>query len=190
MIGTAPDGLTFRTYYFPRPRLVHEAGKTRIYLNEGYFPRAYVVGQAILAHDAAGALVQVQEHAGELDKLVVLEMAELPPPQLETAVSATSRVTITNYGLNQVVLDVNLDDAGFVVLADTYYPGWRAKVDRTAVPVYRANGLVRAVYVPAGEHAVTFSFWPLDFMVGTAVTLLTLLFALAVLLWARREAGV
>jgi hypothetical protein len=188
MIGTTPDGLTFRTYYFPRPGLVHEAGKTSIYLNEGYFPRAYVVGQAILAHDAADALAQVQEHAGELDRLVVLEAAQPPPPQLETAVSPASRVTVTNYGLNQVVLDVNLDDAGFVVLADTYYPGWRARLDGTAVPVYRANGLVRALYVPAGEHTVTFSFWPLDFMVGSAVTLLTLLFALAVLMWARQEA--
>lgn len=186
-IGQAVNGLAFRTYYFPRPELVHEAGKTRIYRNEGYFPRAYVVGRAVLADDALAALAAVRRHVDELDEVVVLEADDPALERLETAVTPASQVAITHYGLNQVTLAADLNDAGFVVLADTYYPGWRAAVDGTAVPVYRANGLVRAVFVPAGEHTVTFSFVPVDFWAGTAVSAVALIVALAVLLWAWRR---
>ena len=33
--GAAGDELAYRAYYLPRPQLVHESGKTRVYLNEG-----------------------------------------------------------------------------------------------------------------------------------------------------------
>lgn len=180
-IGGTSDDLAFRSYYLPRPQLIHESGKTRVYLNEGFFPRAYVVPQALPAENEAEALALVQQQAHSLADLVVLETSgQKEPPQWETAVTAASQVTITQYDLNEVVLDVMLDDAGFVVLADTYYPGWQATVDGVETPVYRANSVVRAVYVPAGRHVITFSFLPQDFVWGTAVSGLALLLALAV----------
>jgi hypothetical protein len=180
-IGAAAQGIAFRSYYLPRPQLAHEAGKTRVYVNEGYFPRAYVVGQALPAANVAEALALAQ--AADLRDTVVLEVGDEPPPVWETAVSPASQVAITEYGLNRVTLQTNLDDAGFVVLADTYYPGWRVTIDGERTPLYRANSIVRAVYVPAGVHTLVFSFLPLDFVVGTAVSLLTFLFMAGLLLW-------
>lgn len=180
VIGAAVEGIAFRSYYLPRPQLVHEAGKTRVYLNEGYFPRAYVVGRGLPAADAREALSLVQ--MADLRNGVVLEVGDEPPPVWETAVSSASQVAITEYALNRVTLQTNLDDAGFVVLADTYYPGWRVTIDGEPTPLYRANSIVRAVYVPAGAHTVEFSFLPLDFVVGTAVSLLTLLVILSLYL--------
>lgn len=184
-IGGAAAGLAFRSYYLPRPQLMHEAGKTRVYLNEGYFPRAYVVGRALSAADAVEALALAQ--TADLAQFVVLEAGNAPPPVWETAVSSTSRVTITDYVLNRVTLQTDLDDAGFVVLADVYYPGWRATVDGQPVPLYRANSVARALYVPEGQRTITLRFLPLDFVVGTAVSLLTLLLMAGLLLWAWRK---
>ena len=184
-VGLSAAGLAFRSYYLPRPALVHEEGKTRIYLNEGYFPRAYVVGRAMPAANAAEALALAQQYADQLAQVVALETFGQEPPQWATAVTSASQVAISRYDLNEVTLEVNLDDAGFVVLADTYYPGWRAAVDGQATAVYRANSVVRAVYVPAGQHTVTFSFWPWDFVAGTAVSAAALLLGLALLAWSR-----
>lgn len=184
-IGAAAEGIAFRSYYLPRPQLVHEAGKTRVYLNEGYFPRAYVVGRALPAADAAEALALAQ--TADLRDTVVLEVGDEPPPVWETAVSPASQVAISEYTLNRVTLQTDLDDAGFVVLADTYYPGWRATLDGEPAPLYRANSVVRALYVPAGQHTITLTFLPLDFVVGTAVSLLTLLLMTGLLLWAWRK---
>ncbi|MCP4428443.1 MAG: YfhO family protein, partial [Chloroflexi bacterium] len=43
-VGAGKEGeAAYRAYYLPRPELAYEDGKTRIYLNEGYFPRAFIV---------------------------------------------------------------------------------------------------------------------------------------------------
>ena len=43
---------------------------------------------------------------------------------------------------------------GLVILADTYYSGWHLTIDNMAAPIYRANRLMRAAAVPAGEHTL------------------------------------
>jgi hypothetical protein len=184
-VGGANGEMAFRSYYLPRPQLVHEAGKTRVYRNEGHFPRAYVVGRALPAADAAEALTLAQ--TADLRELVVLEAGNAPPPLWQTTVSPASQVRVSEYGPNRVTLQADLDDAGFVVLGDVHYPGWRATVDGQPTPLYRANSIVRAVYVPAGQHTLTFSFLPVDFVLGTAVSLFTLLLMGGLLFWSWRE---
>lgn len=51
-------------------------------------------------------------------------------------------------------------NAGWLVLSELDFPGWLADVDGAAVPIHRANGMFRAVCVPAGEHTVNFVFRP------------------------------
>jgi hypothetical protein len=50
--------------------------------------------------------------------------------------------------------------AGWLVLADLDFPGWRATAGGMELPIHRANGMFRAVCVPAGEQVVRFSFHP------------------------------
>lgn len=49
---------------------------------------------------------------------------------------------------------------GWLVLSELDFPGWRASVDGADLPIHRANGMFRAVCVPAGEHVVEFRFHP------------------------------
>ncbi len=57
-------------------------------------------------------------------------------------------------------LRANLTAPGYLVVSDTYYPGWRAYVDGRPVPILRANWLFRAVALPAGEHTVEMRYEP------------------------------
>ena len=41
-------------------------------------------------------------------------------------------------------------------------------------PILRANGLFRAVALPAGSHEVVFEYWPVSFFVGWAIALIAL----------------
>jgi len=61
---------------------------------------------------------------------------------------------------------------GLLVLADTFYPGWTARVDGKPVPIHRVNSLFRGVYLPAGPHRVQFEFEPGSFRLGAALSLL------------------
>ena len=60
---------------------------------------------------------------------------------------------------------------GYLVLADTYYPGWRAEVDGTQAPIVRANLTGRAVRLPPGRHQVKFVYEPKPFFRGLRITL-------------------
>ncbi|MEI2610734.1 MAG: YfhO family protein [Candidatus Promineifilaceae bacterium] len=190
MSDPATAGVAFVSYYLPRPQLAYEDGKTRIYLNEGYFPRAFAVPQAILATNEEEALAALQTHANDLDQVVILEpdsasqLVSLSASQPVT-LSASQLVTITHYGLNRVELTADMAEPGFVVLGDTYYPGWQATIDGEKTPVYRANSIVRAVYVPAGQHTITFTFRPPDFIIGAFISGLTLFGSLW--LWLRNK---
>ena len=188
MLGSAGQAPAFVAYYLPRPQLVYEDGKTRVYLNEGYFPRAFTVPAGTVVGDEAAALAAVGEHADELDRRVFLELEEQPPPpDLGSPAAAGSVVTVNSYRLNQVELQAKMAAPGFVVLSDTYYPGWRATIDGQPTPVYRANALVRAVYVPAGEHSIRFIFRPPDFLAGAGISGATLLGCVALLWWDRKR---
>jgi hypothetical protein len=173
---SVPGDLTFTTHYLPRPELVFEDGKTRIYLNEGYFERAFVVPQAIIADTPPAALTAVKQHAEELDQVVIIELDDQPAPtDLENGENTPGQVAITDYNLNDITLAASMTKPGFIVLSDAYYPGWRATIDGKSTPVYRANYAFRAVYVPEGSHTVHFSFWPMDFVIGAIISSLTLL---------------
>ena len=77
--------------------------------------------------------------------------------------------------------------SGYVVLADTQYPGWQAEVDGISAPVYVADGLFRAVFVPDGTHRVAFRYvsWPLR--IGHGVSRVTLVAAALLIARGRRR---
>src|SRR5262249_35761775 len=64
--------------------------------------------------------------------------------------------------------------AGILVLTDLWYPGWSAELDGHPVEILRADGCVRAVAVPAGEHHVIFRYRPRSFIAGAAVSIVSL----------------
>lgn len=77
-------------------------------------------------------------------------------------------------GPNSVELVVEAPEGGWLVLADTWYPGWAAELDGQATKSYPANGTMRGLWVPAGEHSVTFSYRPITAPIGLGLTLVGL----------------
>jgi uncharacterized membrane protein YfhO len=85
---------------------------------------------------------------------------------------------VTDLSSDRIRVEAPDGPGGFLVLTDLYHRGWRARLDGRETPVYLANFLFRAVYLPPGPHTVEFVFDPLSIRVGLAVSVATLLFAL------------
>ncbi len=68
-------------------------------------------------------------------------------------------------------LDVALDRAGLVVLADIYYPGWELTIDGKPAPIYRVNRIMRGAAVSAGQHHLVYTFAPQSFRLGGIISL-------------------
>lgn len=61
-----------------------------------------------------------------------------------------------------------------LVVADAWFPGWKARLDGKSVPVLKADGAFLGVAVPAGEHELILEYdKPVAATVGRAVTTLT-----------------
>jgi uncharacterized membrane protein YfhO len=73
-----------------------------------------------------------------------------------------------------VTVEVSGDRPGVLVLNDSFYTGWRARVDGVERPILPANLLFRGVEVEAGEHPVEFRYAPWSVLVGTLLSGATL----------------
>ena len=140
-----------------------------IYLNQDALPRVLFVGQAVVAPDRDAAWSAIQ--ADDFDPTTTVILEEGQP--LNT--NPSSSLAILRYDLETVAVAVETDQPGYLVLPDAYYPGWQAAVDGQTAPLRRANYAFRAVFVPAGQHTVEFSFKPVIWRVGLAISGLTLL---------------
>lgn len=82
---------------------------------------------------------------------------------------------------------ITLDRDSYVVSSYSYYPGWRVLVDGQPSQLFIADHLFRAVFVPKGEHTVTFEYAPLSFTIGLIISGVALLFWIAVWLIGYRK---
>jgi len=103
---------------------------------------------------------------------VLLEQSVFPDQRLVTGIEY--QVVLQDIP-NGVMLHVNLDAPGYLVLADTWYPGWRATVDGERVELLRANYAFRAISLNAGAHVVEMLYHPLSVRLGAAMSLGTLI---------------
>lgn len=68
---------------------------------------------------------------------------------------------ITKYRNTDVYLSAYVTArSGWVVLTDPATAGWHAYIDQHEVPIYRADGYMRAICVPSGQHNISFRFRP------------------------------
>jgi len=119
------------------------------------------------------------------DDLAAVALVEEPMPSGFTgaggAAGASSARFVTD-DPEHLVVDVEAPAAGFLVLADQYYPGWRATVNGAPAAIHRANYIFRLIEVPAGASRVELRFRPTSVAVGAAVSVAAVAIA-ALLLW-------
>jgi hypothetical protein len=173
----------------PRPglELVYEK-EIAIYLNTRHRPRALVVFDHRVETNSSAVLAAVRDPAFDPEQTVWLEE---PPPDLpaESAAStppSAAGARITKYEPDDVTVEAELPKPGFVLLLDTYFPGWTATVDGRTVPISRADYVYRAVRVPSGRHVVAFTYRPFSFRLGLGASLATLVL-MATLGWRERR---
>jgi hypothetical protein len=96
------------------------------------------------------------------------------------------RLRVRSRAPEVVVVEADLGCPGLVVVGDSYYPGWRAWVDRERRPVQELDA-VRAVRAGAGRHVIEFRYRPASVYWGLGLTLLG--FSIAALLCLRPSSG-
>jgi uncharacterized membrane protein YfhO len=85
---------------------------------------------------------------------------------------STDFIRLEQYAPNNLVYQYRAGKDGMAVFSEIYYPkGWNAYVDGKPTPHFRANYILRAMVLPAGEHKVEFRFEPAVYAVGEKVSM-------------------
>jgi hypothetical protein len=164
-----------------------------VFLNTGHLPRAYSVTELLQVRSSETVKDLFFDHDIDPVRQAAVETEDFR--KLEHMKFSPADISLRSYESNRVEMAVSSPGTSFVVLADQYYPGWRARVDGEETDIFRANGVVRGVVVPPGEHTLTFSYRPRKIYASLVVSGISVL--LCVLLVGRlsgqgpasREAG-
>jgi len=76
-------------------------------------------------------------------------------------------------GFNWMTFEVEVPGTGPAVLftGENFFPGWKAYIGDEEIPIYRANFIQSAIYVPPGQHHIEFRYQPRSVLVGMLVSL-------------------
>lgn len=82
-------------------------------------------------------------------------------------------ISLTDYYPTHLTYQTNSTSEQLAVFSEVWYgpnKGWQAYIDGTAVDHVRANYILRALKVPAGQHKIEFKFAPASFQTGEMIS--------------------
>lgn len=134
---------------------VFQEGETRVYENKNAMPRAFFVKNLEIVKDSKKAIEKLFQENFDLKNSVVIEQADLTD-LTKNKQWFLGNAQIVEYSENKIVIRVENKKEGFLILTDSFYPTWRAKIDNLQVKIYKVNYNFRGVAVPEGRHIIIF----------------------------------
>ncbi|HEV7238874.1 MAG TPA: YfhO family protein [Thermoanaerobaculia bacterium] len=155
---------------------------THLLENTSVLPRAFVPPRVRYVRENP-----VEEMKGVTDfaNVAWIETAAIDPQEV---LNGPGAVTIERVGLEYHLI-ATMQRAGWIVISETHWPGWRAYIDGRRVRAHFANHAFVGVHVPEGRHRVRLVYLPESFTRGRAISLATLLLLLILGMGRRRIAS-
>lgn len=152
---------------FGRPSLI---GRAYVYRNQTALPRARIVGRPEYVAgriEAAQALLRLGREART--HLIV----EDPDRPLSATAAPQGTARVVDEEPERVEVEAVCDGPAYLVLADTFDPGWRVTLDAGPAVIRPAYAGFRAVFLPkGGPHRLVFTYRPAGWTTGLALTAL------------------
>ncbi|MBI5527328.1 MAG: YfhO family protein [Deltaproteobacteria bacterium] len=153
-----------------------------LYRSRDSLPRTFVASNAVAIPHPEARLAYLDDPNFAPSREVVLETRTAPVPGGGTG---TAQVIASSADRVEIAAETSGDS--WLVLLDSYHPGWAATVDGAPAEVLVADHAFRAVELSAGRHRVVLTFRPAWFFAGAAISALTLAAVCGVFVFLRRN---
>jgi hypothetical protein len=163
-------------------KLIWRENDLRIYENTDNMNRAFLVNNVRFISDDS-TLSTLKDSSFNPDKEVLLPLSARNKAKLENGVDLKSNIIIESYEPEKIKILSKNSINQILVLSDAYYPGWHAYIDGIEVSIYRANYVMRAIFLPKGEHKIVFKYEPYSFYIGFVLSLITIIFIIIISIW-------
>ncbi len=151
------------------------SGDVKIYRNNAVLPPVFLVSETGISSEDATTLAHMQ--SSSFDPSATVLLAEGEPIQ-----GGSGSAALISRSPEHIQIAVQATTPATLVWAESWYPGWQATLDGEAVTIQRADLLLQAVQVPAGDHTLELTFQPQTLLWGLFLSAITLLILL-LLLW-------
>jgi hypothetical protein len=85
---------------------------------------------------------------------------------------STGQIILTEYRANYLKYNAKSSSEQLAVFSEIFYDkGWQAYIDGNPVPHFRANYILRAMRIPAGEHTIEYKFHPHSYFASEKISL-------------------
>jgi len=139
----------------------------KVYVNQDVSPRAFVVPRAKVVKTREETRAALKDPMFDFSEYVLMEE---PLSQNEMTALPNDDVSARIVEETDNAIIIEAQGPGYLVLMDTFYPGWKVFVDGVQEKIYRANSAFRGVPIQQGIHTVRFVYDPFSFKVGLGLT--------------------
>ncbi len=119
--------------------------------------------------------------AGDFKPQEVVFLTAKRRPELASSETAVANVAPGFVKAEKLTATVEASRSTWLTVAQSFYHGWRASVDGTPVPIFRANYAFQALQIPKGRHDVVLQFTQPGLYVGALLSALGA--GICVLIW-------
>ena len=144
----------------------------KVYENTAALPRAFMVPAGTILPDGGAVLSQISDPDFDPLERVLFDGSQVKHAR-SSEWSRTGTAEIIRYDIHDIIVEVD-SEGGYLVLTDTFFPGWNADIDGAATEILRANYAFRAVELTPGKHRIHFYYQPTSFLIGLSISLLAL----------------
>ena len=104
-------------------------------------------------------------------------------PSKDIARDSTAEIDLVYYKPNHLTYEASTISTQLVVFPEVYYPeGWNAYINGKPAKYFRADYVLRAMQIPAGNNKIEFKFEPQVIQTGSTISLVSSLLFLLILL--------
>ncbi len=132
---------------------------------------AWFVGNVILVKDANEEISHINTFNPANEAIVDDDFSSfLTRPGYP--VNGDEKIELASYKANELVYRYSAKEEKLAVFSEIYYPeGWRCYINGKESSHFRANYVLRAMVLPAGDNEVRFEFHPSSYYTGNRVSL-------------------
>lgn len=138
-------------------------------LNQSAYGNAWFVPNVEMVENADAEIAALDRidprHTAVVDKRFASLLQGFTPQA-----DSTASIELESYRPNRLVYLTHAASEQLAVFSEIYYqPGWKATIDGKPAEHLRADWILRAMRIPAGEHEVVFEFRPSGYVMAANV---------------------
>lgn len=157
-------------------------GGVAILENTQSLPRVYLTKKAIKASDR-DTLQFLIDADFPIREISIADNFEYNNDSEEKLNANLEYIPVTN---NHVQIKTSSNIDAYLVLLDSFYPGWKASIDGKESTIYRTNYNFRGIVLPKGNHIVDFIYFPKSLQYGMIISVASLVIIISLLCYRKK----